>query len=52
MPRLIYMTLVLGQNVEAAKKILADSNLPIITADGFEDGAKKAVACAQAANSN
>ena len=33
-----------GSNVDAAKKIIADSNLPIIPAEGFEDGAKKAVA--------
>lgn len=42
--------LISGSNVDAAKKILADSNLPIINAEGFEDGAMKAVASALAAN--
>ncbi|KAF6023407.1 SUCLG2 [Bugula neritina] len=31
-----------GQNVEAAKKILADSQLPIISVNGFEEAARKA----------
>lgn len=32
-----------GTNVEAARKLLKDSNLPIVTAASFEDAAKKAV---------
>jgi len=33
-----------GQNVDEAKRLLADSGLPIINAEGFHDVAKKAVA--------
>lgn len=35
-----------GSNVDNAKKIIADSKLPIISADGFEDAGRKAVASA------
>jgi len=38
-----------GTNVEAGKKLLADSGLAIIPADDINDGAKKAVAAAAAA---
>uniref|UniRef100_A0A6F9DU70 Succinate--CoA ligase [GDP-forming] subunit beta, mitochondrial n=1 Tax=Phallusia mammillata TaxID=59560 RepID=A0A6F9DU70_9ASCI len=34
-----------GMNVEAAKQILKDSNLPITSADDFGDAARKVVAC-------
>lgn len=37
-----------GTNVEAGKKLLADSGLAIIPADDIDDGAKKAVAAAAA----
>ena len=37
-----------GTNVALGKQILADSGLPIITADGMKDGAQKAVAAASA----
>jgi succinyl-CoA synthetase beta subunit len=33
-----------GTNVDKGKKILADSGLPIISADDLDDAAKKAVA--------
>ena len=33
-----------GTNVDAAKKIMADSGLPIISADDLDDAAQKAVA--------
>jgi succinyl-CoA synthetase beta subunit len=36
-----------GTNVEQGKKILADSGLPIISADDLDDAAKKAVAAAK-----
>ena len=36
-----------GTNVELGKKILADSGLPLITADGMWDAAQKVVAAAQ-----
>jgi succinyl-CoA synthetase beta subunit len=36
-----------GTNVELGKKILADSGLPLITADGMWDAATKVVAAAQ-----
>ncbi|PAA57470.1 hypothetical protein BOX15_Mlig029364g1, partial [Macrostomum lignano] len=32
-----------GTNVEEAKRLLADSGLPILSADNLEDAAKKAV---------
>ena len=32
-----------GTNVELGKQILADSGLPIISADSMADGAKKAL---------
>jgi succinyl-CoA synthetase beta subunit len=35
-----------GTNVEAGKKLIADSGLPVITADDLADAAKKAVAAA------
>src|SRR5262247_682994 len=35
-----------GTNVDLGKKILADSGLPLITADGMKDAAEKAVAAA------
>jgi succinyl-CoA synthetase beta subunit len=36
-----------GTNVELGKKILAESGLPLITADGMWDAATKVVAAAQ-----
>ena len=36
--------LLAGTNVEEAKKILAESNLPISSASDLDDAAKKAVA--------
>lgn len=36
-----------GTNVEAGKKLLKESNLPLITADNLEDAAQKAVAAAK-----
>lgn len=33
-----------GTNVDSAKKILADSGLPILTANDLDEAAKKAVA--------
>ena len=38
-----------GTNVEAGKKLLAESGLAITPADDINDGAKKAVAAAAAA---
>ncbi|MSO85530.1 MAG: ADP-forming succinate--CoA ligase subunit beta [Rhodospirillales bacterium] len=38
-----------GTNVQQGKKILADSGLPIISADDLDDAAKKAVAAVKAA---
>jgi len=35
-----------GTNVETGKKLLADSGLPIVSADGLDEAAKKAVASA------
>jgi succinyl-CoA synthetase beta subunit len=40
-----------GTNVELGKKILADSGLPIISADNMADAAKKVVAAAQSPTS-
>ena len=34
-----------GSNVDAAKKLLADSGLPIISAETFEEVSLKAVEC-------
>lgn len=39
-----YSFKLLGTNVEAAKKILKDSGLPIQSASDLDDAAKKAVA--------
>jgi succinyl-CoA synthetase beta subunit len=39
-----------GTNVDLGKKILAESGLPLITADGMWDAATKVVAAAQKAN--
>lgn len=43
-----YITILLftGSNVEEAKKIIEESKLPIISAEGFEDAGRKAVASA------
>ena len=41
-----------GTNVEAGKKLIADSGLPVITADDLGDAAQKAVAAAVTGSSN
>ena len=41
-----------GTNVKLGKKILADSGLPIISADNMADAAKKAVAAASGSKAN
>jgi succinyl-CoA synthetase beta subunit len=38
-----------GTNVEAGRKLIADSGLPVITADDLADAAQKAVAAARQA---
>jgi succinyl-CoA synthetase beta subunit len=38
-----------GTNVELGKKMLAESGLPLTTADDMGDGARKAVALARSA---
>ena len=41
-----------GTNVKLGKKILADSGLPIISADNMADAAEKAVAAASDSKAN
>ena len=43
-PKFLLLFLFTGTNVDEAKKILAESNLPISSATDLDDAAKKAVA--------
>lgn len=40
---LVYLLFFIGTNVTEAKKVLAESGLPIVTANNLDDAAKKAV---------